>query len=50
MNINKPIIMLETRAKLSTLWLFVFLNIIFRDIHEFARPELLQEIVPVRHI
>ena len=26
----------DTRIKLSTLWLFILLNIIFRDIHQFA--------------
>lgn len=32
---------IETNALLSALWLFVLLNIIFRDIHQFAtKPEL----------
>lgn len=27
---------IDTRTKLSTLWLFILLNIIFRDIHQFT--------------
>lgn len=27
---------IDTRTKLSALWLFILLNIIFRDIHQFA--------------
>ena len=33
------------KAKLSTLWIFVLFNLIFRDIHEFARPGFLEEIM-----
>lgn len=29
-------IMIDTRTKLSALWLFILLNIIFRDIHQFV--------------
>jgi len=36
---------LDKRAKLSALWVFVFLNIIFRDLHELGRPGLLEEIM-----
>lgn len=28
--------MVDTRVRLSALWLFILLNIIFRDIHQFA--------------
>ncbi len=35
----------DIKALLSTLWVFVLLNVIFRDIHEFFRPGLLQEIM-----
>lgn len=45
MDINQRLTTLEIRGKLSALWIFVFLNIIFRDIHEFFRPELLQEAI-----
>jgi hypothetical protein len=36
---------LDKRAKLSSLWVFVFLNMIFRDLHEFGRPGFLQEVM-----
>jgi hypothetical protein len=35
----------DKRAKLSSLWVFVFLNMIFRDLHEFGRPGFLQEVM-----
>jgi len=36
---------LDKRAKLSALWVFVFLNMIFRDLHELGRPGFLEEIM-----
>jgi threonine/homoserine/homoserine lactone efflux protein len=36
---------MEMKAKLSTLWLFVLLNIIFRDIHELFRVGMLEEMM-----
>ncbi len=36
---------LEKRAKLSSLWVFVFLNMIFRDLHEFGRAGFLEEVM-----
>ncbi|MGJ3253115.1 MAG: DUF6326 family protein [Elainellaceae cyanobacterium] len=36
---------METKAKLSTLWIFVLLNMIFRDLHELAKPEYLEELM-----
>ncbi len=36
---------IDKRALLSTLWIFVLLNIIFRDIHEFFRLGLLEEMM-----
>jgi len=36
---------LDRKVLLSTLWLFILLNVTFRDIHEFFRPGLLQEIM-----
>ncbi len=35
----------DKKALLSTLWIFVLLNMIFRDIHEFFRLGLLEEIM-----
>jgi hypothetical protein len=42
---NQKIITLDMKAKLSTLWLFVLLNVIFRDIHELFRPGLLEQMM-----
>ena len=36
---------LNTRSLLSGLWLFVLLNIIFRDLHEFATAAAIDEIM-----
>ena len=36
---------LDKRAKLSSLWVFVFINMIFRDLHEFGRPGFLEEVM-----
>jgi hypothetical protein len=36
---------LDKRAKLSSLWVFVFFNMIFRDLHELGRPGFLEEIM-----
>jgi len=36
---------LDKRAKLSALWIFVFLNMIFRDLHELGRAGFLEEIM-----
>jgi hypothetical protein len=36
---------LDKRANLSSLWVFVFLNMIFRDLHEFGRPGFLEEVM-----
>ena len=36
---------LDKRAKLSSLWIFVFLNMIFRDLHEFGRAGFLEEVM-----
>ena len=33
------------KALLSTLWIFVLLNIIFRDLHEFFRAGMMEEII-----
>lgn len=35
----------ETKTLLSTLWIFVLLNMIMRDIHELLRPGFLAEIM-----
>ena len=41
---TKPVA-LDMKAKLSTLWIFVLLNMTFRDIHEFLKPGFIQEVM-----
>jgi hypothetical protein len=45
MNAIKETVDLDMKSKLSTLWIFVFLNMLFRDVHELFRPGYLQEIM-----
>ena len=45
MNTNKKATGMDRKVLLSTLWIFVLLNIIFRDIHELFRPGLLAEMM-----
>lgn len=35
----------DRRPLLSTLWIFVLLNVIFRDLHELFRPGLLEQMI-----
>lgn len=45
MTINPNIILLEMKMKLSALWIFVLFNMLFRDLHEFARTGFLEEML-----
>ena len=45
MTLQKLELAIETKAKLSALWLIFLLNIVFRDIHEFVEPGFIQEIM-----
>ena len=45
MNIQKQTLALETKAKLSSLWIVFLLNIVFRDIHEFVEPGFIKEVM-----
>ena len=36
---------MDIKTLLSTLWIFVLFNMIFRDLHEFGRPGFLEEIM-----
>ena len=45
MNTNKKTTGMDMKAKLSTLWIFLLFNVIFRDIHELFRPGFLEEIM-----
>lgn len=40
MNSNKAITGMDMKTMLSTLWIFVLLNVIFRDIHELGFASL----------
>jgi hypothetical protein len=45
MDTNQKITTLDRKAKLSTLWIFFLLNVIFRDLHELFRPGFLEEMM-----
>ena len=45
MDTNQKIVTMDMQTKLSTLWIFVLLNVIFRDIHELFRPGFLAEMM-----
>lgn len=42
---NKQFAEFQTKATLSTMWIFVLLLMLFRDIHEFFRPGFAQQMV-----
>jgi len=41
---NERVGLLEKRALFSALWLFYLLNLIFRDLHEIVKAEVLEEL------
>lgn len=45
MNIQQQMMSMAIKGKLSTLWIFFLLNMIFRDIHEFVEPGFIAEIM-----
>lgn len=45
MTINPNINLLEMKTKLSALWIVVLFNMLFRDMHEFARTGFLEEML-----
>ena len=45
MDTKQMLVTIERKALLSTLWIFVLLNMLFRDIHELFRPGLLEEMI-----
>ncbi len=45
MNLQKQMLTMETKAKLSNLWIFYLFNTIFRDIHEFVEPGFIEEVM-----
>lgn len=45
MNLQKQMLIMETKAKFSTLWIFYLLNMTFRDIHELVEPRFIEEVM-----
>ncbi|MBE9138477.1 hypothetical protein IQ254_14975 [Nodosilinea sp. LEGE 07088] len=45
MNLQKQVLAMEMKAKLSTLWMFYLFNTIFRDIHEFIEPGFIEQVM-----
>lgn len=44
-NIQKQMLAIFMKARLSTLWIFFLFNIVFRDIHEFVEPGFVAELM-----
>jgi len=44
LNTEQSSYQIEVKLRILTLWIFVFFNFIFRDIHEFGRPGMIQEL------
>jgi hypothetical protein len=45
MSSTRELISTDTKAKLSAVWIFVLLNVVFRDLHDLFRPGILQEMM-----
>jgi len=45
MKIEQKLDIIQMKARLSALWIFVLLNVIFHDIHDLFRPGLLEEMM-----
>lgn len=45
MDTKQMLITMEMKAKLSSLWIFMLFNVLFRDIHDFFRPGLIEEMM-----
>ncbi|MEM9005638.1 MAG: DUF6326 family protein [Cyanobacteria bacterium P01_F01_bin.86] len=45
MNLQKQMLTMAMKAKLSTLWMFYLFNVIFRDIHEFIEPGFIEQVM-----
>ena len=45
MTINSNLNLVTTKTTLSALWIFVLFNMLFRDLHEFARTGFLEEML-----
>lgn len=45
MNADQAVIPTDWRAKFSAAWIFVLLNVIFRDLHQLFKPGVLAEMM-----
>ena len=45
MTLQKQMLTMAMKAKLSALWIVYLFNIIFRDIHEFVEPGFIQQVI-----
>ena len=45
MKMNKEFYDSETKSKLSTLWIFIVLNVVFRDFHDLFFPGLIEQMI-----
>ena len=45
MDTSQQLTSIDMKSKLSTLWIFVLFNMLFRDIHELFRPGFLAEMM-----
>ncbi len=45
MTVNEKMTALGTKGALTALWIYVLLNMLFRDIHELGRPGMLAEMM-----
>lgn len=45
MTLQKQMLTMAMKAKLSALWIVYLFNIIFRDIHEFIEPGFIQQVM-----
>ena len=45
MNLQKQMLTMAMKAKLSILWMFYLFNTIFRDIHEFIEPGFIEQVM-----
>ena len=43
--LDRDVLHSDRRGLLSTLWVFLLLNVLFRDVHELFRPTLLEQMI-----
>ncbi|MEO1352309.1 MAG: DUF6326 family protein [Cyanobacteria bacterium J06635_15] len=45
LNLQRQMLIIETKAKLSALWILYLLNVVFRDFHEFVEPGFMEQVM-----